>query len=860
MFSAQKDDTMLNAALAYAEMGLPVVPIHTPVFKDGKLSSCSCKVANCITENNTGKHPRTMKGLKAATTDKDQIKKWWEMWPEANIGIVTGKMANGKDLVVIDIDTKNNGTDNWNAIVESHQKLPSTAESITGSGGKHILFVSDVPVKCSVGLIAGGVDVRGTGGYIVAPPSLHKSGKRYQWELSSDPSEVQLAPLPDWLLSMTGPRRPASMPSVSNEDGKIPEGERNTKLYKFACSMRAKGADRPTILAALLVMNDTQCEPPMDPKAIEIIANQASSVPIGLSADVKEKIKASDDQQRLQKQRADEAKAAAKEAAAKAKSEAMKVSMEESRRSLRSVAHEFLAGSEKIEDPPQAASDGGEPPIPPVGEGDDGSNGVTFNLSRGDSVELATLILKEIRGKSSAPIVHDRAEFWYYNQRTGLWSIIEKTIFSKRISLYAGALVGDKPLHLSGGAINEAIKLAADYAARRDFFNEAPTGVLFKNGFVVVRNGVIELLPHSPDHRAMYRFEFDYNPSCEPTRWLEFLEQVFTYPDESGDSSEDESEDLKKITKRQRQRVYAEDRAKRIAFLQEHAGASLLGEATLYGVCAVLYGETASNGKSVYLDVIKAIFPKGSVVSVSPHDWTNRFYLAELAGARLNVVDELPNAEISESESFKSVATGGNIMVARKNQRPFNLVPNAGHLFACNALPATRDQTDGFWRRFTVIAFDRKFEEDKREIGLAKRLISTEIAGIAAWAIEGLARLQQTQKYACPESSLILKDEWKLESDQVRQWYNECTTPAGSMTPAEAYKSYSFWARQTGHGGGLSSQKFWKRLNKVCQPTHTKIGNRYPNTPLEDWSGEKKSATYTGTSSSKPPANQSAES
>lgn len=865
--AAPPDDTMLKAALAYAELGYSVVPLHTPIFKDGKLISCSCKVSTCPTEGNVGKHPRTMKGLKAATTDRDQIKKWWEMWPEANIGIVTGKIASGKDLVVIDVDTKHNGTDNWNAIVESHQKLPATAESITGSGGKHILFVSDVPVKCSVGLVSGGIDVRATGGYIVAPPSLHKSGKRYQWELSSDPSEVPLAPLPDWLLSLTGPRRPAPMQSVSNEDGKIPEGERNNKLFKFACSMRAKGAERSTILAALLVMNDTQCEPPMDPKSIEIIANQASSVPIGLSADVKEKIKASDDQQRLQKQRADEAKAAAKEAAAKAKAEAMKVSMEESRRGLQLVSHEFLAGSEKMEDPAEVAAreaaraaaiaaaeeaaaraDAGESDETESGGGSAGappsdnsngsasnSEGVCFTLSRGDSVELATLILRELRGKSSEPIVYDRAEFWYYNQHIGIWSLIERTILIKRISLYAGALIGDKTLCLSGGAINEAVKLASDYAYRRDFFNEAPTGILFKNGFVVVENGVIKLLPHSPEHRAIYRFEFNYDPLKRPDAWLEFLEQVFTLPTES-DLQGKAKEDAVK------------DRADKIAFLQEHAGASLMGYATKYGVCAVLFGESASNGKSVYLEVIKSIFPTGSVTSVSPHDWTNRFFLAELAGIRLNVVDELPAKEIAESESFKSVVTGGHIMVHRKNGRPFNLVPNSGHIFACNALPGTRDQTDGFWRRFTVITFERKFEEKDRIIGLSEKLIETDMAGIAIWAIQGLARLQQGRMYTAPTSSVTAKTAWQLESDQVRQWMNECTVDdgvdvraksphAGRMSARDAYTSYLYWVKVSSHGVGLSQQKFWKRLSKACESERKETGTFYLRRIEEIWQG-----------------------
>lgn len=869
---------ILEAALVYAAKGYPVFPVHTPIFKDGKLVACSCNNANCVSENNVGKHPRTLKGLKAATTNREQIQKWWSLWPAAGIGITTGKLESGKHLVVVDIDTKNNGTENWNNIVESHPKLPETAESITGSGGKHILFLSDIAVKNSVGLIAPGIDVRGSGGYIVAPPSLHKSGKCYAWELSSDLAEVPIAPIPDWLLSLTGPKHSGPKPLPVDENGKILEGKRNDTLFSFGRAMRAKNADHSVILAALLKMNENQCDPPLDPKSVEIISHQVCAVQAGLSADIKEKIKKSEDEKAAQKKRAADAKEEAKKAEAKAKAEAMKASVEDARRNLRLVMHDFLAGSESMEDPaaraskpsdqseqPADASDqpsdsnsvpidsstqtgnvggGNNHPADPPSDDGDGSDGFNSTLSRGDSVELASLILREMRGRSSVPLVYDRQEFWYYNQHTGIWSIIEREIFSRRIALYAGTLINDSPLHLSTDAINQAIRLASDFVSKKEYFNTAPTGILFKNGFVVVKDGVAKLLPHSPEHRAIYRFEFDYDPSYKPAAWLEFLDQVFTLPSEETLPPKEKP-------------IAAKDREDRIAFLQEHAGASLMGEATKYGVCAVLYGETASNGKSVYLDVIKAIFPTGSVISLSLHDWTNRFFLAELAGARLNVVDELPAKEISESESFKSIVTGGHIMVARKNQRPFNLAPNAGHIFACNTLPGTKDQTDGFWRRFTVVMFSRKFDEKDRELGLAQRLIQTDLAGIAVWAIQGLARLQKNRKYTIPASSAAIKEEWQFESDQVKQWIEECTIKdenavlegsnfAGRMTPGDAYTSYAYWVKVTGHGVGLSQQKFWKRLLKCCDSQHTKFGRLYQRRIIDKWTGLGSSSKHPG--------------
>src|SRR5437762_2791989 len=78
------DGGMRDAALAYAALGIAVFPLHHPLLDGG----CSCGAKDCVTS--AGKHPRTYNGLKAATTDCDQIRGWWNAWPDANIGLPTG--------------------------------------------------------------------------------------------------------------------------------------------------------------------------------------------------------------------------------------------------------------------------------------------------------------------------------------------------------------------------------------------------------------------------------------------------------------------------------------------------------------------------------------------------------------------------------------------------------------------------------------------------------------------------------------------------------------------------------------------------------------------------------------------------
>ena len=133
-----KTNKLLKAALSYASRGWPVLPLHTPNGQDG----CSCGKKNCTS---IGKHPRTKSGYKDGTTKRSVLKKWWKQWPEANVGIVTGKSSN---LVVLDIDRKHSGEDSLSELEQKHGILPATLETSTGGGGRHHFFAyPDEPVK-----------------------------------------------------------------------------------------------------------------------------------------------------------------------------------------------------------------------------------------------------------------------------------------------------------------------------------------------------------------------------------------------------------------------------------------------------------------------------------------------------------------------------------------------------------------------------------------------------------------------------------------------------------------------------------------------------------------------------------------
>ncbi len=184
----------IKAANWYVKHGWFVVPLHTPVFVDGVCVGCSCE--GWKRENHDpdyvcrtpGKHPRMNAWEERSTSDLDQVARWWGMWPDANIGIAAGKSG----LVVLDAD-----------LYKEHAgAIPNnqTVTSLTGGGGEHLVYLhpDDAPhLGNSKRGLPHYIDVRGWGGQFVAPPSLHPSGNRYQWEDGYGPHQIAPLPLPD---------------------------------------------------------------------------------------------------------------------------------------------------------------------------------------------------------------------------------------------------------------------------------------------------------------------------------------------------------------------------------------------------------------------------------------------------------------------------------------------------------------------------------------------------------------------------------------------------------------------------------------------------------------------------------------
>lgn len=239
-----------KAAVSYAKMGFAVFP--------------------CV---DNGKEPATKHGFKDATNDPNIIARVWADYPECNVGIATGAPSGG--VFVIDVDN-HNGIDGSQFLVDwqrEHGTFPETACATTGGGGEHLFFRAPAGVSVrSAAHVIDGVDVRGDGGYIVAPPSRHPSGALYEWDLH--PDDYPIAEANQSVLDLVRnngaqDRKPFELPS------RIKTSVRNETLFKYAASLQARGMDDKSIFTSVSDANRARCDDPLGESELRKLVNSA---------------------------------------------------------------------------------------------------------------------------------------------------------------------------------------------------------------------------------------------------------------------------------------------------------------------------------------------------------------------------------------------------------------------------------------------------------------------------------------------------------------------------------------------------------------------------------------------------------
>jgi len=227
----------------------------------------------CVTRD---KMPLIKSWPKYATVVPQTLTQWLKRWPQCNWAAITGPKSN---FFVLDVDGQP-GEDAIHRFSIDGKALPDTL-SVGTARGRHLYFAwsREIRINNTVSRLSEGLDIRGEGGYVIVPPSVHPSGIAYKWLADFDKTPIAEAPL--WLLEQLQQKQ--SDQRISGVAGDIPKGQRNSHLTSLAGVMVRRGMSLSAINAALLVTNAESCRPPLAEKEVQQIASSVHryrSIPV----------------------------------------------------------------------------------------------------------------------------------------------------------------------------------------------------------------------------------------------------------------------------------------------------------------------------------------------------------------------------------------------------------------------------------------------------------------------------------------------------------------------------------------------------------------------------------------------------
>jgi putative DNA primase/helicase len=255
----------------------------------------------------------------------------------------------------------------------------------------------------------------------------------------------------------------------------------------------------------------------------------------------------------------------------------------------------------------------------------------------------------------------------------------------------------------------------------------------------------------------------------------------------------------------------------------------MIADTTKYEVFYQLFGNGA-NGKNVSSDVLTRLIGKHNVSHVQLGIITERFQSHPLASAKVNICGELPtdigHGQFHHIEGmFKSCVSGEDIEVERKGADKYNSPCRARFILASNSLPTFVDKSDGMWRRLRIIPYEVQIPLHERDTNLADNIISSELPGVMAWAVEGLAAIIKAGHVADCDAGKILKENHRATCDHEREYlleFYEVGEQYQKVCGKELYKEYCAWILSNGYRP-FGAAKFFARVTEIFPASDYKV-------------------------------------
>ena len=656
-------------------------------------------------------------------------------WARAgNYGIRCGDASGG--LVVLDEDRSG-------ALGELLGEIPRTPTVVTGAGGRHYYFRhTGEHIGNSVSSLAPGLDVRGEGGQVVGPGSIHpESNKPYRWVDGLGPDDVELAPIPERLLSLL--------------------------LNKGRSGGHSRG-DAPSSLRATV-------EPTVYSRSALEAECQAVRAARGPSADTGGERNATLNKAAFslgQLVGGGELDAALVGEELLAAADACGLVSEDGHRAIEKTIRSGMDAGIKS---PRNGS-----PKPPT-EGEPPGRGAPTELRTdlGNARRFSRLFGRDFKYTAAHGWLEWDSRRWRRDDTGGamrrakataqsLWGDVKQgTDPEKAKKTMKWALQSQGVARLK--AILDLASSEPPIARRAEEFDRDPWLLTVNNGTIDLKTG--ELRPYRRGDLITSLSNISYNLKAGCPRFLAFLSEVF-----SGDT------DL-------------------VEYLQRAVGYSLTGS-TSEQVFFLLHG-TGANGKSTLLEVLRVIF--GDYAKHASFDTFLvqrnpgvRSDIARLVGARMVTATE-GDAGRRLSESVIKSLTGGDTVTARKLYRDeFEYVPMFKVWLGTNHKPAIWGTDHALWRRVQLIPFNERFDGDRRNPDLKAELIRG-ASGILAWAVQGALEWGK-RGLDSPEAVRVATEDYKQEEDVLGAFIGECCAigPYFKARAADLFSAYEAWAKRNG--------------------------------------------------------------
>ena len=346
-----------------------------------------------------------------------------------------------------------------------------------------------------------------------------------------------------------------------------------------------------------------------------------------------------------------------------------------------------------------------------------------------------------------------------------------------------------------GSKLETLLKYLKAETTTEELFNRKPI-FNFKNVTLDLESG--KALDHNQSDLSSIQMEYDYDVKAECPKWKKFIGEIM-------DSNEP-----------------------KMKLLQEMAGYILFTDCSLQK-CFILIGD-GSNGKSVLLNVLTAVFNEKNISNVEMSSLLEPFQRISLMNSLANITTET-NSSVKGAESvFKQIVAGDPINGCFKNKDFVTFKPRCKIITSCNEFMKSRDTTYAFLRRMCFIKFPVIFEGERKDKNLESKL-KTELSGIFNWAYEGYKRLKDQQEFTkTDEQSEIMEEFLKVMNPVAAFIKEELATETGKIGTVELYERYVDWAKEAGHekaGRNKFLQKFRQTVKQLLPYVKEKIVDGY---------------------------------